>query len=284
MKKEYPFELVENTEKQVILKNVAKDALSVAKFPFVSGDYEYITITKGENHTLTVIQEDASSFHFNWGSSTTVIDDNMKRLRREAVEFVERECAIVLGAECMDEPKEAHIYYNTNYKSWQGTLYYQNGQHVPVWDKESRNAEDMARYLQRFNEKFDVSCLEFGRAETGIDIWYLRERERERDDHVRAYKIEIVETFRKEVVVYAQDKDEAEIMVEDMIEDGKIELDYDNFATREEKCKGFARDTDLELLEVYEGCKGIDEQIEDAEKLRDEQEEQEEKNRNEMER
>ena len=47
---EQVFTLVEATPGQVVLKVLADNPLTVAKFPFVSMDMAYITVTRGKNH------------------------------------------------------------------------------------------------------------------------------------------------------------------------------------------------------------------------------------------
>lgn len=52
------FKLIENTNKQVIIKVDAGDTLSIARHPYVNINYDYITVTKGIDHTLTIIKKD----------------------------------------------------------------------------------------------------------------------------------------------------------------------------------------------------------------------------------
>ena len=83
------FTLVEDTKEQVIIKNNAKTPLEVAQHPFVQSNYEYITVTKGDRtHILTVVRTDGSTFSFNWGNSTTLISENLTRLKKEVLSFI----------------------------------------------------------------------------------------------------------------------------------------------------------------------------------------------------
>lgn len=90
------FKLIENTNKQVILKVDAGDTLSIARHPYVNINYDYITVTKGIDHTLTIIKKDGKTFSFSWGfTGYTLVSDNLHRLRREVCDYIER-CGISL--------------------------------------------------------------------------------------------------------------------------------------------------------------------------------------------
>ena len=46
------FQLVNVDTTQVVLKVVAEDNLTIAMHPYISGEYDYITVTRGEDHIL----------------------------------------------------------------------------------------------------------------------------------------------------------------------------------------------------------------------------------------
>ena len=46
------FILAKNAEDMAILKVVAKTPWEVAQHPYLSSNYEYITVTKGEDHVM----------------------------------------------------------------------------------------------------------------------------------------------------------------------------------------------------------------------------------------
>lgn len=113
------FELVQRTNEQVVIKVNADDNLVVAMHPYISGDYDYITVTRGKNHILTIIKKDGSTCSFSWGHrGHTLISDGLERLKKEVVKFIEEDCKIVLDADT-DDFYEASIYYNSSYKKWQ---------------------------------------------------------------------------------------------------------------------------------------------------------------------
>lgn len=84
------FELVDNDKTQVILKVNAKDTLTVARHPYISMDYEYITLTKGINHILTTVRKDGKTFSFSWGfCGGTLISENLMRLKDEVCKYLD---------------------------------------------------------------------------------------------------------------------------------------------------------------------------------------------------
>lgn len=86
------FSIVANDLEKVVIKVDAKDSLTVAMNPYVKSSYDYITVTKGSDHILTVIKESGDTFSFHWGSSGyTLICDELEMLKRKVVEFLDRE-------------------------------------------------------------------------------------------------------------------------------------------------------------------------------------------------
>lgn len=168
---EQVFTLVEATPGQVVLKVLVNDPLTVAKFPFVSMDMAYITVTRGKNHTLTVVKKDGKTWSFNWGENGhTLISDNIERLKKAAVEYIEDYMHILLEAGSW-RVKEAKIFYNNYLKKWQLTLEGRdhNGYHqAHWWSKTAESYEEMAveviPYIHACGWEEDV-------AQTGIRIW-----------------------------------------------------------------------------------------------------------------
>ena len=98
------------------------------------------------------------------------------------------------------------------------------------------------------DENVDEIVKELGRKifdNYGLEVPGLERAEKQ------PYRIAITETYVKEVEVYAEDERSAIQLVEDLCEHGVIEFDYDNFTERSTECRGIARQTDLELHEVY---------------------------------
>lgn len=115
------FELVENNDEMVVLKVNTEDNLTVALNPYISGDMDYISVTKGENHILKVIRKDGTTFSFHWGhSGYTLISNELELLQKKVVEFIERELYIPL--ELNFPIKTIMVYYNPNYHKWQITM------------------------------------------------------------------------------------------------------------------------------------------------------------------
>ena len=167
----YPFEIVERNSDKIILKVLAKDSLTVAKHPYVSAEWDYITVTRGKEHVLTVIKNDGSTFNFHWGESGyTLISEGLKKLKLAVIDYLEKENYILLD---WDDGKvnQSSICYNGNFESWQLKLEgYRYGNTIRAFarDKKIRSVEEMIEYAKNF---VNVKGWEKVKAETGIDLW-----------------------------------------------------------------------------------------------------------------
>lgn len=161
------FQLVNADITQVVLKVVAEDNLTIAMHPYISGEYDYITVTRGEDHILTIVYKDGHTFAFNWGArGHTLISDALKRLQDEVCTFIEEQ-GILLGL-TTNSVQQACIYYNSNFNKWQLTVndagYY--------WSKTAQSAEDMKKEAKRF---LSVKGWTEQTAITGIKMWCAQE-------------------------------------------------------------------------------------------------------------
>ena len=148
---------------KVILRVLADNPFKVAMFPFVSSDWEYITVTRGKNHTLTVIKKDGTTFSFHWGfNGHTLIGDSLESLKKNVLKFI-NESNILLEYNG-GKNESAKIYYNSNYKKWQLTI----NDDVHYWSDTAQSLTDMIEDCERFvianNWKERI-------APTGITVW-----------------------------------------------------------------------------------------------------------------
>ena len=158
------FELESVDTTQIILKVNANSSLKVAKYPFVSSDYDYITVTRGRKHLLTVIHKDGTTFSFHWGEGGyTLISDNLSLLKYNVITFIEDNCGIILEYDGTEPLTEATIYYNTWYKKWQLSL---NRSHW--WSNTATDSDEMIEECKKF-----VTADEWKeqKATTGITVW-----------------------------------------------------------------------------------------------------------------
>lgn len=115
---------------QVIVKVDAKDPLTVAKYPFLSSDYAYITVTRGKEHIFTVVHEDATTFDFHFGSSGhTLISEGLEELKNQVMGFI-ADNGIFMEYDGEKPIDKATIYFNNNFNQWQLTLYDKNDYYV----------------------------------------------------------------------------------------------------------------------------------------------------------
>ena len=98
------YKIIENTNEQVILEVPELSPLDVAKHPYLSADWSYITVAKGKKYTLTVVKKDGSTLSFSWSANRqTFLPDNAERLRESVMNFL-KEKSICLSVTTDEEP------------------------------------------------------------------------------------------------------------------------------------------------------------------------------------
>ena len=82
--------LVEDTNELVVFKNEVKTPLEIAKHPYLGGNYEYITVSKGKyDHTITIVKSDGTTFSYEYGRrGHTLVTKNLITLRDKMFEAV----------------------------------------------------------------------------------------------------------------------------------------------------------------------------------------------------
>jgi hypothetical protein len=86
---EQVFTIVKDTEDLIVLGIKDLDPLGIAMHPYLSSDYRYISVTKGHDHTLSVIRKDGTKFSFSWGfSGFTLISQALKNLQSAVIAFI----------------------------------------------------------------------------------------------------------------------------------------------------------------------------------------------------
>ena len=91
------FQLVDQDSEQVVIKVMANDNLTIARHPYISGNYDYITLTRGydKDHIFTVIKKDGSTWSFHWGPySSTMTSGSTQRLKNKVLDFLCVECGL----------------------------------------------------------------------------------------------------------------------------------------------------------------------------------------------
>ena len=159
------FSIADVDDNQVIIKVHADSPLKVAQYPFISGEYEYITVTRGKSHLLKIIYKDGNSFSFHWGGgSSTMIDEELKELKQQVVLFIEQNYIFL---DYSGEPiTKIEIWFNSNVHLWQVSLEPTNSYY---WSHTASSVDDMIKEVEPFGifaEKWEKSV-----AQTGIDVW-----------------------------------------------------------------------------------------------------------------
>lgn len=139
------FKLVSFDTKQVILKVQASSNLVIAQHPYINANYDYITVTRGLNHVLTVVNKDGSTFHFSWGErGYTCISDTLRMLRSAVVNFIESK-GLLLEIDT-DTVDSAVIFFNPNFGKWQLTI----NDKACYWSSTAKTLEQMTADVSRF--------------------------------------------------------------------------------------------------------------------------------------
>ena len=168
------FKLVSADEDKVVIEVLADSPLKVAMFPFVSSEYNYITVTRGRKHVLTIIKKDGKTFSFHFGDGGyTLISESLEELKKYVLKFISDSGILIewngQGIRRVD------IYYNSNYKKWQLTLegkrktnYGFGSVDVHYWSSNAKSLEDMIVECTKF---VIAPAWEHSKAVTGIDVW-----------------------------------------------------------------------------------------------------------------
>ena len=164
-------ELVHVDNSKVVVKFKELSNFDKALNPWVLPNADYITITRGKRHIMTVITKDGKSWSINWGEGgVTMISDSLLESRRQIVSFIEKECLIPIDLTISnDEITEASVFYNQWFTSWQVQLRGEGyGQEANIWDRSCNNEYDAIDLANKF---IGVHTWRKGTAQTGIDIW-----------------------------------------------------------------------------------------------------------------
>lgn len=139
------FDIVEIDFNQVIIEVKADTPLLVAKYPFVSSEMKYISVTRGKNHILTVINKDGTTWGFYWGDSGHTLIGNSEMMLRENVEKFISDNGILIDCTTNNVKEAAKIFYNNNYKKWQLTI----GE-THYFSSTAKNANEMIEECKKF--------------------------------------------------------------------------------------------------------------------------------------
>lgn len=156
------FKLAHVDTKQVVLKVVTENNLVIAMNPYVNATYDYISVTRGDNHNLTIVFKDGHTYSFHWGTSgDTLVSQELQMLREAVCSFIESQ-GILLGL-TTNKPTKAKIVFNPNFCCWQLTV--DSGHY---FSRTAKSIVDIQREAKRFvNVKGWVTQT----APTGVTVW-----------------------------------------------------------------------------------------------------------------
>ena len=164
------FELVKYDNQKAILEVKEVSNLTIAEFPFISSKMDYITVTRGRNHVMTVINRDGSTWSVNWGENgCTMCSDSVNALKWAVVDFFQKDCGILLDLTVDNSQiKEATVYYNSNFRKWQLNLRVGPYQSQNIWFDDCKDENDA---IIKAGKYIGCRSWSYRRAQTGIDTW-----------------------------------------------------------------------------------------------------------------
>lgn len=154
------FELAADKDDVAVIKVNAESNLDCALHPYVDLTYDYISVTKGDDHIMCVFKKDGSSFDFEWGSNgSTLVCKRLSELKRKAIGFLANENHIFIGLRG-EKVSGAMVFYNKNFKNWQLSVDGSEGGHDYVILKDASDIDEALGKAKEF-VSFEKWELEF---------------------------------------------------------------------------------------------------------------------------
>lgn len=107
------FRLVQNTEDLVVLEVAVCSPLEIALHPYLNTDWKYISVSKGVNNTLTIIDKDEKSKmyqinHFSSKDRTKELPVQISKLRKKVLETIFK-YGILIEVPSLELPEKLQI-------------------------------------------------------------------------------------------------------------------------------------------------------------------------------
>ena len=107
------FRLVQNTEDLVVLEVAVHSPLEIALHPYLNTDWKYISVSKGINNTLTIIDKDGKSKmyqinHFSSKDRTKELPVQISKLRKKVLEAIFK-YGILIEVPSLELPEKLQI-------------------------------------------------------------------------------------------------------------------------------------------------------------------------------
>lgn len=107
------FRLVQNTEDLVVLEVAVCSPLEVALHPYLSTDWKYVSVSKGVNNTLTIVDKDGKSKmyqinHFSTKDHIKELPVQISKLRKKVLEVIFK-YGILIEVPSLELPEKLQI-------------------------------------------------------------------------------------------------------------------------------------------------------------------------------
>lgn len=144
------FSIAEVTDDYVIVKVNADDNFTVARHFYIQRDYDYITVTRGCHHIITVIRKDGSTFSWGCGGGrSTIVDDATDLLRNKLFEFIDAQNILLDLTFSQIEKVRIGRSKRTQWH-WTMRLVNKDGRYSNEYISKATSFDDMVKDVSRF--------------------------------------------------------------------------------------------------------------------------------------
>lgn len=125
--------------------------LEIAKTPYISKEYDYISVTRGKNHILTVVKKDGSTFNFSWGvNGHTLIGYALEFLKKNVIDYIEEYCYIPLEMDFGSKDiANIEVCYNRYFECYQANFTSKKGKVAHAFIKACTCLDDINNYVNK---------------------------------------------------------------------------------------------------------------------------------------
>ena len=161
------FTIADINNEVIVLKVNCESPLMAAQHPYVDMTYDYISLTRGKDHILTVVDKQGKSWSFHFGSDGyTWVDKRSELLKSKVLGFLEDNQILI--SYCGAPLYKATAFYNSNYNKWQLSLEGDRDNSTHYFSKTAHSVDEL---LAECKHLVKADTWEKGVAPTDIDIW-----------------------------------------------------------------------------------------------------------------
>lgn len=173
-----PYSVLMSDDEQVVIKIDELQPIDVAMHPYLDASMAYVTITRGADHTLTVVKRDGSRMaSWTWTARRAPkVEGNAKRLLEAMCDECEKS-GVCIEVPSASKPSSCNVFLNPNIDTWQARIIFLGGRYSQLITFPKATSEDdvVSSLLSDYRFEFDPEPT-LSTAPSGIDVWSLRAR------------------------------------------------------------------------------------------------------------